>query len=297
MRSALVLFVGVLITAQADGGRVLADMRQALGGDAAIAALQGFAVTGTESRTVSGQNLNIEVEFLCLLPDRFLRIRRSASPFGVSIYESGFNGDQRILRRDSDTPHPPDPGEQDTPAEKAQRAARVLADLHREFARLATAMIGLPAIDPVDVAAAGSRVIEGRTTDALTLRAPDGYAATLFVDSATHLPWMISWMGMPNVSTTATVTRIVAVPSGQAPPTQMPMAGPRSTPSFGPMPDPMSLPPVEHQLFFDGYKTADGYTWPHQLVEKVGGKVNVTIKLGKYKINPKIDAKKFDPSR
>jgi hypothetical protein len=36
MRSALVLFVGALITVQADEGRVLADRRRAFGGDAAI---------------------------------------------------------------------------------------------------------------------------------------------------------------------------------------------------------------------------------------------------------------------
>jgi hypothetical protein len=276
MRSALVLFVGILITVQADAGRVLADMRQALGGDAAIAALQGFAVTGTESRTVRGLNLTNDVEFLCLLPDRFLHTSQS----GVAITEHGFNGDQRILRHDSFMPYPSDADEQDTPAEKAQRAARELADLHHEFGRLATAMIGLPALDPVDVAISGSRVIEGRTTDALTLRALDGYVATLFVDSATHLPWMISWISRSSVITTVTPNTIVVVPGGQAPPTQK-----------------VSRPAVEHQLFFDGYKTADGYTWPHQLVEKIGGQVTSTIKLGKYKINPKINAKKFDPSR
>jgi hypothetical protein len=61
------------------------------------------------------------------------------------------------------------------------------------------------------------------------------------------------------------------------------------------MPDPLSLPPVEHQLSFDDYKTADGLTWPHKFVERVGGREYSTIKLGKFKLNPHIDPKRFDP--
>jgi hypothetical protein len=185
-------------------------------------------------------------------------------------------------------PYPPDPGEHDTPAEKAQRDARTLANARREFTRMATAMIGLSVIDPVDVSAAGQQTIEGKTTDALILRAADGYTAKLFVDSGTHLPWTISWMGTPGV--TVTTSTVVAVPRGQVP-SRLP------EPSFPGMPDPASLPPVEHRLFFDDYKTADGFTWPHQLTEKIGDRVYSTIKLGKYKINPKLDAKRFDPSR
>ena len=161
MRTALALIVGIAVVTQPDAARVLDGVRQALGGDAAIAALQGFSVTGSESHSAGGHSASLDVEFLCALPDRFLHVRRSANPFGITTEESGFNGNQRIRRRDSDMPYPPDPGEHDTPAEKAQRDARTLANARREFTRMATAMIGLSAIDPVDVSAAGQQTIAG----------------------------------------------------------------------------------------------------------------------------------------
>jgi len=288
MRTLIALIAGTVIVTQTDPGRVVADVRHALGGDAAIAALQGFAVTGSETHSAGGHNFSVDTEFLCVLPDRFLHVRRSSSPFGITTEEWGFNGDQHIRRRDSDMPYPPDPGEHDTPAQKALRDARTLANARREFTRVATAMIGLSPIDPVDVSVAGQQTIDGRSTDVLVLRAPDGYSANLFIDSTTHLPWMISWMGAPIV--TATATSVIAVPRGQSP-------GRMPEPSFPAMPDPLSLTPVEHQLFFDDYKTADGFTWPHTLIEKIGGHVTSTVKLGKYKINPSLNPKRFDPSR
>ena len=289
MKTAICVAGGVaLMVLQPDAARVLADMRQALGGDAAIAALKSFSVSGSESHSLGGFTSSSDIEFLCALPDRFLHVRRWSSSIGGGTEEWGFNGDARIRRRNSDLPYPPDPGESDTPAEKAQRDAVTLAHSKREFARIAIAMIGISAIDPVDVSFVGQETVDGKTADVLALSATDGYVAKLFVDASTHLPLMISWMGTPIV--TATSSSVVAVRQGQMP-------GPVSAPSFPPLPDPRSLPPVQHQLLFGDYKTADGFTWPHTLTEKVSGRVYNTIKLGKFKINSKIDDKRFDPSR
>jgi hypothetical protein len=282
----------VLITSVAtaqsasDASRVLGEMRQALGGDAAIAAVKSFSVEGSESHSVGGHNAGGGVEFLCVLPDRFLHVTRLDSPFGTTVNELGFNGNERIRRRDASIPYPPDPGEHDTPAQKAQREARALANTRRELARMTIAMIGISGVDPVDVSYGGQQVWEKKSVDVLTLRAADGYESTVFVDATTHLPAAVRWMGTPIV--TATASSIVAVPRGQSPGTATP-------PSFPAMPDPSSLPPVEHQLVFDDYKTADGLTWAHKFVETVGGREYSTIKLGKFKLNPNIDPKRFDP--
>jgi hypothetical protein len=273
-----------------DAARILAEMRQALGGDAAIAAVRAFSVKGSESRNLGGHLAGAEVELACELPDRFVRVHRIVSPFGSSVDTDGFNGDRRIRRRDSDLPVPPDPFENEPPDRKAQRAATALRNMKHEFARLAIAMIGLPPADPYDVALDGRQTIDGRAADVLQLRSPDGYAAKLFVDASTHLPMMISWMGARPfvVSTSSTIV----VPRGQ-------------TPDLGSIPAPVLPPgdptagmaPVEHQVWFDDFKAADGLTWPHRLTEKVGGTVWVTARLGKYKLNPKPDDKLFDPSR
>jgi hypothetical protein len=57
------------------------------------------------------------------------------------------------------------------------------------------------------------------------------------------------------------------------------------------------LPPVLHQLRFEDFKTEDGLTWPHRFVEKVGDCVWTTTRVARYKINPKLDPKKFAPSK
>jgi hypothetical protein len=279
-----------VVAPQPDAARVLADMRQALGGDTALAAVRAFSVDGSESRDLGGRTTGAEVEFAVELPDRFVRVHRLSTPFGMSVDTTGFNGDRRIRRRDSDLPVPPDPFENETPDQKAQRAARVVRDLKHEFSRLALATIGPPAIDPLDVTFDGRETIDGRPADVLQLRSADGYTARLFVDAATHLPVMVSWMGSPIV--VFSTSSIVAVPRGQAPDSgSMPVPDlPRGDPTAG-------MPPVEHQLRFDDYKTADGLTWPHRLTETVGGRVWVTIRLGKYKLNPKPNDKLFDPSR
>jgi len=279
-----------LIGGRQDAGRVLADMRQALGGDAVVAGVRAFSVTGSESRNLGEHVSTADVEFACELPDRYVRVHRVATPFGSSVDTDGYNGDRRIHRRDSDLPVPPDPFENEPPDQKAQRLARALRNMKHEFSRLAVATIGLPSDDPFDVAPGGRQTIDGRDADVLQLRAVDGYAASLFVDAATHLPIAISWMGTPVVVFSTSTT--VAVPRGQAPgPGAIPTPVlPRGDPTAG-----MAL--VEHQLRFDDYKAADGLTWPHRLTETVGGRVWVTTRLGKYKLNPKSDPKRFDPDR
>jgi len=217
-------------------------------------------------------------------------VHRVVSPFGTSVSTDGFNGDRRIRRRDSDLPVPPDPFENEPPDRRAQREATALRNMKHEFARLAIAMIGPPSADPYDVALDARQTIDGRAADVLQLRSPDGYAARLFVDASTHLPMMISWMGARPVVVSTSST--VVVPRGQTPdPGSIPAPVlPRGDPTAG-------MAPVEHQLWFDDFKAADGLIWPHRLTEKVGGTVWVTTRLGKYKLNPKPDDKLFDPSR
>src|SRR5262245_10997126 len=132
MRPVISLILSAGVLSQADDARVLADMRQALGGDAAIAALQAFSVSGSETHSAGGHSASSDIQILCALPDRFLHVRQWSSPIGTTREEYGFNGSERIRRRDSDIPYPPDPGENDTPAQKAQRDARVLANAKRE---------------------------------------------------------------------------------------------------------------------------------------------------------------------
>src|SRR5262245_26725434 len=145
---AAILALGIPVF-QPDAARVLADMRQALGGDAAIAAVQAFSVSGSEATNLDGHVASAGVEWIALLPDSFVRVRRISTPWGNNVDVLGFRGDARIVRHDSVLPVPPDlilDGTQD----RAAVEARVVRDAKREFARMAIALIGPPAVDPVD---------------------------------------------------------------------------------------------------------------------------------------------------
>ena len=272
-----------------DATRVLADMRQALGGDAALNAVQAFSVDGVETRTMADHTASANVEFACALPDRCIKVRRIATPFGGDTVETyGFNGDAHIRRRASSIPYPPDPFASETPDQKADRARRAALASRHEFARLAIPMLGVPAVDPVDVAVIGQETLDGKPMDVLRLQAADGYEARLYVDAASHLPAMISWMGLREIVFTTSSMEVVqrgqvVGSSPQAPfPTGDPTAG---------------VAKVERRVYYSDYRRQNAINWPRGMKEVVDGRVVLDTSLNKPKINPKIDEKRFDPSR
>src|SRR5262245_43687473 len=186
MRAAIAAVLAVGLGAvQPDAARVLADMRQAIGGDAAIAAIQAFSVNGTESHNFGGHVSSASLEWMVVLPDSFLRVRRMSTPVGNDMMANGFRGDARILRRSSDFPYPPDPSQADTPDQRAARDAAAVRYLKHDFSRFAIPLIGVPAADPLDVSHEAQRLIAGKMCDVLRLRASDGYSAALAIDVAT----------------------------------------------------------------------------------------------------------------
>src|ERR1043166_6320646 len=99
----LVAVVGMRVQPAADPAAVLSGMRHALGGDAAIAAVQAFSVSGSESRELNGHPLTADIEWLCRLPDRFVKVRRVATSGGQDVRTNGFNADALIYRSEEQT--------------------------------------------------------------------------------------------------------------------------------------------------------------------------------------------------
>ena len=291
---ARVLLAAVLTTSLAasqpapDSARVLADVRQALGGDAAIAAVRSFSVSGTESRNLGGHSATAGVELYAELPDKFVQVRRITTPFsGDNVDTAGFNGDARVWRRVSDLPYPPNPYDA-TPALRAEGDRKALLGSKQEFSRLAVALIGLVPVYPMDAVYEGQQTLDRRSVNVVRLTAPDGYTARLFVDAATHLPSMISWMGIPHI--VMSVSGVATVRGGQI--------IERSTPPLLPGGDPTAgRALVERRLYFSDFKIEDGLNWPRRLKEVVDGEVITETRMGKYKINPKIDPKRFESAR
>lgn len=291
MRITTLLIAGTLGAQAPDADRVLVAMRAALGGDAALAAVQTLSLQGMETRTMGGHSASAGVEYACALPDRCIKVRRMPSPFGADTVETyGFNGDTQIRRRASDIPYPPDPFANEAADQKLARARRAAVGMRHELARVLIPVLGVPAVDPVDVSYLGQESLDGKPVNVLQLRASDGYDARLFVDAGTHLPAMISWMGLPEI--VMSTSSIVTVRQGETPrlPPMMPPPMSVGDPAAG-------LAKIERRLYFSEYRTENGLTRPRRFREMAAGSLVVDSRLNTLKINPKLDPKRFDPAR
>jgi hypothetical protein len=244
---ALAAFAVATITAAQgpppEASAVLAAARMALGGEAKIAAVKSFIVTG-RTQQLRGNNLvPIEFEMSCELPDRY--VRRDEIPAQESGPTTvGFNGEELIL-----LPAPATP-----PADAARRAR--VATAKQDFARSILGMFaGSFSSYPLTFTYAGQAEAPQGRADVLDVKAAANPAMRLFVHRDTHLPGMVSWQ------TQAQGT------------------------------------PVENRIYFADYRDVDGLRLPFRLRRAVGAETVEETTVDRFRINPKIDPRKFDVRR
>jgi hypothetical protein len=257
---------GIVALQPPEATAVLAEMRQALGGEA-IAAVRAFSVETTEERFVLGRSMTTRVDWTCELPDRFIQVRRWQGRSGEMTRTTGFSGDH-LIQMIGNVPPPPIKGRVATAEEQAASGSASLTAARQHFSRLTIAMLGITPVYPLDAVYVVRETLDGKPVHVLELTADDGYQSRLYVDVATHLPRMIRWEGRPDLLG-------MPVPSDRA-----------AVPSL-----------VERRILFSNYKNTAGLNWPHRLTEVVAKQVVTDTRLGKLKINPEIDPKRFDPSR
>jgi hypothetical protein len=100
---------------------------------------------------------------------------------------------------------------------------------------------------------------------------PANFSAQLVVQRSTHLPVMLIWH--------------------QAPPAA-PQRG-RGQPSPG-QPSPSPAAPVEYRIYYGDFRDVDGVKFPFRLRRAIAGDTVEETTFDKFRINPKIDAKKFE---
>ena len=289
----LAAILSVAVAAQSrDADAVLREMRAALGGDAALDAVKTWSVSGSVDRTFGKTKRNSSLELFAMLPSHFMEVQRSLNsmpgPVRMDIETTdyrGFAGDALIQRTESNVP-PPNFGPR-TPAEE-QRAVQ---GRKRDFARIIVGLLGKSVGgSPLAFSYLGLETVDGQPTEVVEMRAADGYVMRLHVNQATRLPAEITWQAPAPVFFTTTSTTTAVVRSGQV--------VSQSPPAFDPPgPPPPTGPDVTWRLVFSDFKTQDGLNWPHRLKEMSGTQVMSDMKLGKFKINPKIDARKFNVGR
>jgi hypothetical protein len=291
-------------------GRVLEAARLAVGGDK-LAAVRTL-VTNGRTRRVRGNNIQpIEFELSIELPDKYLR--KDEFPAEESDpTSSGFRGDV-LLQVPAASSGPPAAGRRaggppPTAAQlDAQRAARVLA-VKQDFVRFALGIFpGSFETYPLTFAYFAQAEAPQGKADVLEVRGLGNFKLRYFIGAETHLPIMVSWQTPPtNV--------IVTVPGQAAPDTVAPGAvivtGP-PPPAAGAAQaekdqyakDVVALRaktqaiPVEHRVYYQDYRLEDGLQLPFKFRRAIGPDTTEETTLDRYRINVRIDPKKFNADK
>src|SRR5580700_2356728 len=186
--------------------KILADAREALGGEQRLSAVKTFAASG-RTRQVRGDNLvPIEFEIACELPDKFVRTDEiPAQESGPTT--NGFSGEDLIqvpVAGASAAPPgaglpPPSraggPPVMSPPQQDAARKARVIT-VKQDFARMALGMFATSFSSyPLTFTYLGQAEAPQGKADVIQVSGAGNFSARLFVNSQTHLPLMVSWEG------------------------------------------------------------------------------------------------------
>jgi len=330
----IVVTAGTLLLAQAPAidpaaNVVLTAAREALGGDKKLSAVKTIVATG-RTRQVRGENLvPIEFEIAIELPDKY--VRKDEIPAQESEPTTvGFSGEELIQFPVPALPTSASPqraGGPPPPTAASLEAARKarLANVKQDFARLTLGMFAgsFPGFPMTFRYVAKAEAPQGKA-DVLDVKGPANFAARLFVNAETHLPVMVTWTppappqrggpprgsGPPAPGSPAPAQRspsstppagagqppALPAPAGNPPASagQVPQAGREGQPGGrGPAAGPAS-PPPESRLYYADYRDVNGMQFPFRLRRAVGPDTIEETTFDGFKINSKIDPKKFE---
>ena len=284
---------------------VIAAARAALGGEQKLAAVKTVVATG-RTRQVRGDNLvPIEFEIDIELPDKY--VRKDEIPAQESgPTTSGFRGDE-LLQFPAPAPPPARAGGPPPPtAEQLAAAGRMrLGTVKQDFARLMLGMFaGSSPAMPLTFTYVGKAEAPQGKADVLDVKGPAGpgaLAARLFINAETHLPIMLTWTapappargGMPPGAAGPGPGRAGGPP---APPPPPPGSSPASAASAAAPGDARGSQPSapETRLYFGEYREVSGLQLPFRLRRALGPDTVEETTFDGYKINARIDPKKFE---
>jgi hypothetical protein len=242
---------------------VLAAARASLGGEARIAAVKTFIATG-RTRQVRGENLvPIEFEIQVELPDKYSR-RDEFPAQDAGPVTAGFVGDALVLIP-RPAPPPPRPGMPAPPPQAMEMQLRArMTQAKQDFARLMLGMFanGTPAF-PLTFAYVGQAEAPQGKADVLDVKGPANFIGRFFI-AENGLPIMFSWQGA---------------------------SGGQSAPGA---PGAQGAPAPEQRLFFADYKDVDGLKLPFRIRRAVGSETTEETTFDRYRINAKVDPRRFD---
>jgi hypothetical protein len=184
------------------------------------------------------------------------------------------------------------------------KRARVTS-VKQDYARLALGLFAASSAYPLTFSyAAVAEAPQGRA-DVLDVKGEGTFAMRFFINIETRLPIMVTW-------TTPPTNVIITVPGQPPPSTVAPgavvVSGPPAPAANAPKEemdkytkDVLALrtkaqaTPVEHRLYFADYREVDGVRLPFRLRRAIGTETTEETTFDRFRVNGKIDQRKFEP--
>jgi len=288
--------------------KIMAQAREALGGDTKLKSVQSLSYNGKLKRQVrrmmmgaGGENAappapilqENDFEVDVLMPDKYVRRDTREVNFNDNvatlISHLGFNGDAPIQYTETI-------GDSQSNSNQMQLgggdAAGLLRASKQGFAR---AWLGfafeLPTTYGLMYRSTGQETVNNTAYDVVEASGAENFTTRLYYDAASHRLAMIRYkaqvpQGRPQF------VRMGGPPPGSAPPAGTPPAGEGQQQRVfqrptGPMQE------VEVEVVFSDYKAVDGIQLPHKMRRSTNGELNEETEIKKYKVNSNPKADKF----
>ena len=200
-------------------------------------------------------------------------------------------------------------GGQMTPEQEAMMNASMIRGQRVELSRLMLGWFGTahPGLKATYTYAGEAESPDGKA-HIIDIKADGGFAAKLFVDQATNMPLMLTYEAPEPIRMTqggapagAPVISGGSRGGGAGVPPPPPPPGTTTTTQMSQEDiqkqiEAMRNQPrkmIEHRVYYGDWKEVDGIQFPHTLQRATGGTTTEEWTIAKVKVNPKIDAKKF----
>jgi len=291
----------------------IAAARKAIG-DKKLDALKTLSVEASMQRNVNTMQMTSDIEILLELPDRYVRTESSSGPMAMAVgaMTVGFNG-EKVIRPANSSFAPgggmvirmgpggpmPGAGEKLAPEEQERLDKQMLRSYRTDLSRLMLGWFGAahPALNAQYTYAGEAESPDGKA-DVIDAKNADGFSARLFIDQQTHLPLMVTYQGQqPRVITAGGPMR-AGPGAGAGDRREMSEEDRKKAREAAEqqIQEMQKQPPamVEFTIFFDDWRDVGGVKFPHKLRRAVAGATNEEWTVNKVKVNPKIDAKKFE---
>jgi hypothetical protein len=304
---------------EARANAVLAETRKAVGGEDKLASVKALQITGTTRRANGNFNLEGDTEIFLELPDKFRRNESLTVGVGGSSLDrtdilngsefssevSGDFGARGRGRFGGGFPGGTGAGGggngQAAPSPEALERLRDFQrrNLQSEVSRL---LIALLLRSETPFRWIGTAQAPEGTADVLEVKTPDGNATRVFIDTASHMPLMMTWTGPAGrgfggrggQGRRGQGSTDAGAPAQERGGGDQPSAPDGAAdPARGRGGRGAQGPPVTLEMHLAEYKAVNGIKLPHLITRGAAGETNEEWVVRNYRINPSFKANTF----